>query len=58
MNQGKPFRVGRAVMVSSTSEDTESADGMRGWIECNFPGDACVIRMRLGELVLLDSIAA
>ncbi|CAG9246213.1 hypothetical protein BDI4_190137 [Burkholderia diffusa] len=55
-------------MVSSKSEETESADGMRGRIaviengvatvECHLAGDACVVRARLGELVLLDSITA
>lgn len=55
-------------MVSSQSAETESANGMRGriagiendvaTIECYLAGDACVVRARLGELVLLDSIAA
>lgn len=68
MNQGQAFRIGRTVMVSSKSEETESADGMRGriaaiendvaTIECYLAGDACVVRARLGELVLLDRITA
>ncbi|WP_412525900.1 hypothetical protein [Burkholderia lata] len=55
-------------MVSSKSAETESADGMRGriariendvaTIECYLAGDACVVRARLGELVLLENIAA
>ncbi|WP_155628964.1 hypothetical protein [Burkholderia stagnalis] len=67
MNQRRAFRIGRSVMVSSKSEETESADGMRGRIaeiedgvatvECYLAGDACVVRARLAELVLLDSIA-
>ncbi|WP_185641223.1 hypothetical protein [Burkholderia sp. Bp9015] len=68
MTRGRTFSIGRTVMVSSKSEETESADGMRGriasvdngiaTIECYLAGDECVIRLPLGELVLLDSVAA
>ncbi|RAR53872.1 hypothetical protein C7401_12646 [Paraburkholderia unamae] len=68
MSLNRQCRIGCAVMVCSTSVDTESADGMRGRIsaiegdiatvECYLGGDSCVLRMPLGELVSLNGIAS